>query len=370
MDIDLLVKSYLKNLKAYEAGKPVELVQRERNTAKPFIKLASNENPHPPHKKIRAAVLEELSDSGNRYPESGCYYLVQDLAEHLRVIPEEIFIGNGSNEILDLLVRAFVSDDENCIYPTPSFVVYRMVCAIAGVKGIAVPNREEFYLDLRAIRRAVNEKTKIVFLCNPNNPTATYFNAAEMNEFLDDLPENILVAVDEAYFEYVTAKDYPDCTKLRKDRNTIISLRTFSKMYSLAGVRIGYAIADRKVVEALHKVRQPFNVNRIAQAAARAALQCKDEIFKMIRTTIEERDRVREELLSLGCSVPTSQTNFLYVIPPNFDGDVCEKLLDHGVIVRNMGSFGGTGNTFRVTIGTAEENNQFINAFRTVFNAA
>jgi histidinol-phosphate aminotransferase len=369
MDIERLARPSLKELIPYMPGKPVEVVQRERNTATAFTKLASNENPYTPHAKICDAVMKELAGQGNRYPESGCYYLVNALSRHLSVPFEEIFVGNGSNEILDLLVRAFVNDDENCIIPRPSFVIYGMVCQLAGARAIVIPNREEFHLDLAGMRAAVNAKTKMVFLCNPNNPTATYFSSAQFEAFLDGLPEDILVVIDEAYFEYVNAHDYPDCLSLRKQRNTIIVLRTFSKMYSLAGVRIGYAIADEAVVRCLHKVRQPFNVSRIAQAAALAALEYKDDIFAVVREIIAARDAIREELLGLGCSVPPSQTNFLYVVPPPDDADVCERLLDRGVIVRSMQPWGGTGNTFRVTVGTPDENRQFIEALKDVLRA-
>lgn len=366
MDIERLAKSSIAGLKPYIPGKPVEVVQRERHTTNSFAKLASNENPYPPHQKVRDAILRELTEQGNRYPESGCYYLVRALAEQLGVSHDEIFVGNGSNEILDLLMRAFVDTNDTCIFPSPSFVVYNMVIRLTGAEGIAVPNRGEFHLDLAAMKAAVTEQTKMIFLCNPNNPTATHYSAAEFDDFLSGLPERILVVVDEAYFEYVTAGDYPDCMSVRKRRNTLVILRTFSKMYSLASVRIGYAIADPFVVQCLHKVRQPFNVNRIAQIAAIAALRHREEIFEVVRETIRERDAVRERLLDLGCTVPPSQTNFLYVVPPRIDGDVCELLIDRGVIVRNMQPWGGAQNTFRVTLGTPAENQLFLDAIGSI----
>lgn len=369
MDIERLAKSSITGLRTYKPGKPAEVVQRERQTTKTFTKLASNENPYPPHQKVRDAIMRELAEQGNRYPESGCYYLVRALSEQLGVSHDEVFVGNGSNEILDLLMRAFVNEDDNCIFPRPSFVVYDMVCHLAGVEGIAVPNRDEFYLDLTAMKAAVNEKTKMVFLCNPNNPTATHYTAAQFEAFITGLPEHVLVIVDEAYFEYVTAGDYPDCLSMRKKRNTLIILRTFSKMYSLASVRIGYAIADPFVVQCLHRVRQPFNVNRIAQIAAITALEHREEIFAVVRETIQERDTLRERLISLGCTVPPSQTNFLYVVPPEIEGDLCDALIDRGVIVRSMEPWGGSSNTFRVTLGTPVENELFIKAIDSVIRS-
>jgi len=339
MNIEKLAKPFLKNIKPYKAGKPVEEAQRERQTDKPFIKLASNENPNPPHKIIINALTAALPGA-NRYPESGCYYLVREIAGRMGVAPEEIFIGNGSNEIIDLLVRAFVKNGENVIYPTPGFVVYEMVCAISGVERKAVPC-SDFRIDLKAITEATDAETKMIFLCNPNNPTGTYFSSSELKEFLRNVPDNILVVVDEAYYEYVDADDYPDCLALMKERNTLIVLRTFSKFYSLAGIRVGFSVADKAVVGILHKVRQPFNVNRLAQEAARAALACEDSLRPQVLETIKERTELRKKIAELGCKCPLSQTNFLYVVPPAVPGDICEMLLDHGVIVRKMKPFGG-----------------------------
>jgi histidinol-phosphate aminotransferase len=367
MDIDRLARDFLKNIKTYKPGKPIEVVQRERNTTSAFIKLASNENPNPIHPRVRDAVIAMLAQA-NRYPESSCYHLVRALAEHVGVGNDEIFVGNGSNEIIDLLVRAFVDPGEKVVFPTPSFVIYGMVCRISGVEGIAVPCRD-FKLDLPAMSEAVDAATKIVFLCNPNNPTGTYFSKDEMDEFLASIPDALLVVMDEAYFEYVRAADYPDSIALRRERNTIVTLRTFSKMYSLAGLRVGYAVADPKVVQALHKVRQPFNVNRLAQAAAAAALECADEIKAGVEQTIAEREAVRRKVLDLGCKCPPSETNFLYVVPPPFEDDICERLLDHGVIVRDMTPFGGEANSFRVTIGTPDENRQFVDALSKLLNS-
>ncbi len=275
-------------------------------------------------------------------------------------------MGNGSNEIIDLLVRAFVNPDENVVFPVPSFIVYGLIAKICGCGGVGV-DCKDFRLDLPAMRRAVNDKTRMVFVCNPNNPTSTYVTAGEVDKFLDGLREDVLVVMDEAYYEYITADDFPDSMSLRNKRNTIIILRTFSKFFSLAAVRVGYAIADPVVVQTLHRVRQPFNVSRIAQVAGLAALDCADELRPQAEETITERERVRQEALKLGLACPPSQTNFVFVDLGDSTLDLYQKLYEFGVIVRRMGQFGSSKNTYRVSIGTVEENDRLIAALRKIF---
>jgi histidinol-phosphate aminotransferase len=358
MDLDKLAKPFLRNITPYKPGKPIEQLQRERGITITPAKLASNENPYPPRKKIRDALVSAIDDV-NRYPESGAPELTNRLAHMLGIPPSEIFIGNGTNEIIDLLVRAYVEPEENTVYSSLSFVIYKLVSMQCGVGGIEVPARD-FKHDLPAMARAVNDRTKIVFVCNPNNPTGTYNTAGEIDAFLDAIPERVLVVFDQAYLEYVNAPDYPDSLALRKKRESVVALRTFSKVYSLAGLRIGYAIADRRVVEILNKTRQPFNVNRLAQAAALAALECRDELDGYVRETVRERERIRTEMLKMGCECPPSQTNFLFVVVKGFSGDICGGLEDLGIIVRPTGQFGGFANSFRVNTGTPEENERFL----------
>jgi histidinol-phosphate aminotransferase len=206
----------------------------------------------------------------------------------------------------------------------------------------------------------------MVFICNPNNPTSTYVAAQELDAFLDGLREDILVVMDEAYYDYVDADDYPDSMALRKDRNTIIVLRTFSKFHSLAAVRVGYAIADPIVVRTLHQIRQPFNVNRVAQVSALAALEVMDELKPLARETIGERQRIREAMLELGLACPPSQSNFVFVDLGDRTVDLFKELYGHGVVVRRMGQFGSSSNTYRISVGTIEENDRLIAATREV----
>ena len=355
MDIKKLLKPYLRDIMIYEPG-----MDKEEH-----VKLSSNENPRGPHPRIVAAVTNMLKDA-NRYPPSGSPELTRALAGRHGVDASEIMVGNGSNEIIDLLVRAFVNPDENLKYPVPSFIVYALIAKICGCKGIGV-DCKDYRLDLAAMKKAVNDKTRMVFVCNPNNPTSTYVTAAELDEFLKGLREDVLVVMDEAYFDYVAVDDYPDSETLRKKRNTIIILRTFSKFYSLAAIRIGYAIADPEVVMALHRVRQPFNVNRIAQVAGLAALECMDELRPMAQETIAERERVRQVALELGMACPPSQANFVFVDLGESTLDLYQALYEHEVIVRRMGQFGSSKNTYRISIGTKEENDRLIAAMRAVY---
>lgn len=361
MDLDKLAKPFLKGLRPYTPGKPIEQLQREKGIAGPIAKLASNENPYPPHERIRNAVITAL-DSSNRYPESGAPELTASLARVHAAGVNEIFTANGTNEILDLLIRAYVGDKENVVVSQLSFVIYTLVCKQCGVECKEVPCKDYTH-DLDAMAAAVDDRTKLVFICNPNNPTGTYNTAKELDRFFSRIPDHLLVVLDEAYYDFVEAPDYPDSTALRKRHENVVTLRTFSKFYSLAGIRIGYAIADPRVVDILHKMRQPFNVNRLAQAAATAALQCKRDLAGVVQETRRELRTMRERIIGLGCECPPSQTNFLFVVPPAYSGDLCDDLEQRGIIVRPQRVPGVPPNAFRVNTGTPEENSRFLAAF-------
>jgi histidinol-phosphate aminotransferase len=358
MDFKAMMPPHLRNVKPYVPGKPIEEVRREKNFAGEIHKLASNENPYPPAREIQQAIIDEVKQL-NRYPNSGSYYVCRDLAEKYNVKPDQIFVGNGSNEIIDLLVRAFINPGEEIIYPIPSFIIYPIEAQLAGVKAVEVPLRN-YRLDLEAMRSNITRKTKIVFICNPNNPTGTYVTAREVERFFADLRSDALIVFDEAYFEYVDADDYPNTLEMLRYRPNIIILRTFSKLFSLSGCRIGYSISHPDLVTCLHKVRQPFNVNRIAQAAARAALKHSDSLGERLDENREQISHLRDGLLNMGFVVPPSQTNFLLVVPTKPVGDIVEKLMDRGIIVRPMKPFGLGEESFRVTVGTPEENKKFL----------
>lgn len=361
--IDLMLE-HLRNVKPYVPGKPIEELRREKKFEGEIIKLASNENPYPPVEGVQKAIMEELSRL-NRYPNSGSYYLCRDLAEFHRVSHDQIFVGNGSNEIIDLLARAFVKPGEEIIYPFPSFIVYPIVSQLVGARAVEVPLKD-YRLDLESMKSKISKNTKMIFICNPNNPTGTYVSAEEIERFMKGIPSDILVVFDEAYYEYVVADDFPDIVKRLKDTTNIIILRTFSKIHSLSGLRVGYSISNEEIVTCLHKVRQPFNVNRVAQAASRAALKYIDVIAERVKENREQMRYVEHELKALGFTVPPSQTNFLLAIPPKGYTNLVGRLMDKGIIVRDMKPFGLGNGTFRVTIGTSYENQRFIEALKEI----
>jgi histidinol-phosphate aminotransferase len=356
VDIGKRVRPNVREIERYQPGE-------DRDGA---VKLSSNENPRPPHPKIIAAVVAALGES-NRYPVSGSPELTRALARRHGVSPEQVVVGNGSNELIDLIVRAFVAPHENVVYPVPSFIVYGLIPKICGCTGVGVPCRD-YRLDLAAMRAAVDKDTRVVFVCNPNNPTSTYVTASEVTAFLDSLPGDVLAVMDEAYIDYVDAPDFPDSLSLLSGRDNVVVLRTFSKFFAIAGVRVGYALAHPVVVDAIHRVRQPFNVSRLAQAAGLAALACTDDLASYARETIAERARVREAILALGLACPASQTNFVFADLGASDLDLFAALSARGVIVRRLGQFGAARNTYRITIGTPAENDALIASLRAVFH--
>jgi histidinol-phosphate aminotransferase len=224
-------------------------------------------------------------------------------------------------------------------------------------------------MDLTAMRRAVNDHTRAIFLCNPNNPTSTYVTEQEVRAFLRDLPSDLFVVMDEAYIDYVDAQDYPDSMQLRREHPNLVILRTFSKFFAIAGVRVGYAMAHRDVVDVLHRVRQPFNVSRLAEAAGLAALQSHAELAPLAKETVDERNRVRDEVLKLGFTCPPSQANFLFIDLGASELDLFVELQRRKVIVRRLGQFGSTRNSYRVSIGTPDENDHLIRALRDIVSA-
>ncbi len=356
MDLRRLVRPGILDIERYEPGE-------DHPGA---VKLSSNENPRPPHPKIVQAVVAALREA-NRYPESGSPDLTRALAAHHHLDPGEIVVGNGSNEIIDLLVRSFAGPGDNVVFPVPSFIVYGLIAKICGCDGVGVPCRD-YRMDLPAMRAAVNDRTRVVFLCNPNNPTSTYVGAREVRAFLDGLSDDVFVVMDEAYVDYVDAPDYPDSLALRRERESLVVLRTFSKYFAIAGVRVGYAIADPGVVDVLHRVRQPFNVSRLAQAAGMAALACADELKPMAKETIAERARVREALLALKLVCPPSQANFVFVDLGESDLDLFTELVRRGVVVRRLGQFGASRNSYRISIGTPAENDRLLDALRDIMH--
>ncbi len=345
----------------YEPGKPIEEVERELEIAG-AIKLASNENPLPPSPGVLAAIRQVLGGL-NRYPDGSGYYLRHALAKRHGVSPDAIVLGNGSNELLELVARTFVRHGEEVVFPHPSFVVYpSIVQSVGGIR--VVVTLKEHRLDLATMARAITPLTKLVFIANPNNPTGTIVTADEVEAFLADLPERAIVVFDEAYVDFAQGPDFPDSLGYLRQGRRVIILRTFSKVASLAGLRIGYAIADPDCIALLNRIRQPFNVNAIAQVAALAALDDDAharQTVAMVQEGIATLYRAFEEI---GIKYVPTRANFILV--ELLDAPrVYQQLLRQGVIVRPMASF-GIERALRITVGTPEENARLIEALRTV----
>lgn len=356
------VNKTILNIKPYVPGKPIEEVKRELGL-KQVIKLASNENPYGPSSKVLKSI-REAARSLNRYPDGDCYYLRSALAKRLKVKTQQIIFGNGSDELIVLAVRAFVKPGDEVIIAKPSFLIYDIASRIVGAKIKAIP-LVNFKYNLDAMKKAITRKTKIIFLGNPDNPAGTYFTDKEMKAFIKGIRKDVLIFIDEAYFEYVRSKDYVDSLKLIKNNKNIIVTRTFSKMYGLAGLRIGYGIGNAELIGYLNRIREPFNVNSLAQVAALACL--KDQAYyKNVAKKIErERKFLYMELDRLGYGYEISWTNFILVKVSGDSKSVCRKLLKKGVIVRDM-SFWKMKNYIRITIGTHNENKKLISVLEKI----
>ncbi len=346
------VSENIKSISPYVPGKPIEEVERELGITG-TIKLASNENPLGPSPKAVTAVKKAL-EGLNRYPDGSGFYLTQALAKRYGVEINQIVLGNGSNELIELVVRTFIQPGDEIISADPSFVVYKMITQAAGGTNIVVPCRDMRH-DLDVMAERITPKTKIVFIANPNNPTGTMNAKAEMDRFMSRVPDNVIVAVDEAYFEYVTHADYPDSLDYLKDGKNILALRTFSKIYGLAGLRIGYGITTPEITELMNKVRQPFNTNTLAQIGALAALADRKHVEKSIAVNNEGKQFLSQSFQQLGIAYIPTETNFI-LFETALDGkDVYTALMKQGVIIRPMG-----GKRLRVTIGLPEENKRFV----------
>ena len=357
-----LASPYLHGLAPYTPGKPIEEVEREFGITG-AIKLASNENPLGPSPLALRALREALPEA-HRYPDGGGYFLKARLAARLGLTPDHLVLGNGCNEVLELMARAFLLAGDEVVIADPAFVIYGMLAHLQGCTTIRVPLKAWTH-DLEAMAKAVTPRTKMVFVGNPNNPTGTAVGPTELTAFMDALPAEVIVVIDEAYIEYVPQEMVPDSlTYVRQGRWAIV-LRTFSKIYGLAGLRIGYGMAPPAMVELLERVRAPFNVNALAQRAALAALE--DEHHVTNSRTFNEQGKayLSSELHRLGLQFPPSVTNFL-LIDVNRDGRVvADALLRMGVIVRPLGG-AHLKTHIRVTIGTPPENERFIDALRSV----
>jgi histidinol-phosphate aminotransferase len=357
-----LANEHILGISPYEPGKPIEELERELGIHD-AIKLASNENPLAPADRVQKAIINALKDL-NRYPDGSGHYLRQALAKRHGVAPEQIILGNGSNELIELVVRTFLRPGDEAVVPHPSFVVYPMIVQAAGGIRVMVMLKD-YRLDLEAMARAITPMTKLVFIANPNNPTATIVTADEVEHFMSRVSERTIVVFDEAYMEFAAGPDFPDTLSYVRQGRKVLVLRTFSKAASLAGLRVGYGIADADATALMNRIRQPFNVNSLAQVAALAALEDEGHILECIRMIDAGKHFLYDEFKTMGIKYVPARANFVLVDVGRSASDIYQKLLHLGVIVRPMTSF-GMETTLRVTIGTPEENRKLVKALRMV----
>jgi histidinol-phosphate aminotransferase len=354
----LKVDPKIASLVPYVPGKPLDELERELGIPK-AIKLASNENPRGPSPKAMSA-LSEAAATVNRYPDGGGHKLRQALADRWKVEADQVMLGNGSDELLGLLARAFLSPGDEAVMADHTFVIYKMVVTAVHAQSVEVP-LVDWRHDLSAMAEAVTPRTRLLFVCNPNNPTGTIVTAEAVDALMARLREDVIVVFDEAYYEYVRSGQFPDVlTYLQQGRNVVV-LRTFSKIYGLAGLRIGYGLTTTEIAGYVNRVRPPFNTNSLAQQAAVAALEDEEHVAQTRLMNEVEMTKVREGLACLGLQVIPSEANFLYFDAGRDGAEVFAALLRKGVIVRHI-----WGRMVRVTIGLAEENDRFLLALGTV----
>ncbi|MBI3804746.1 MAG: histidinol-phosphate transaminase [Nitrospirae bacterium] len=346
----------------YPPGKPMEELERELGISG-SIKLASNENPLGPSSKAVSAIKKGL-ESVQRYPDGAGHYLREALARKWKVDPGQVIIGNGSNEIIELLIRTFILPGDEAIMADPSFSLYRLVVTSGHGKPVQVPLKEGRH-DLPEMARAITPKTKLIFICNPNNPTGTIVRKREVARFLLRVPKRILVVFDEAYAEYATDPEFPQTIDLLRAGASALFLRTFSKVYGLAGLRIGYGVGPSEVIDYMNRVRQPFNTNLPAQQGALAALTDEAHLSKSLRINREGKEYLLQAFGAMGISSLPSETNFIYFDlggdDPSIGKRVYTALLHKGVIIRHL-----AGSHLRITIGLPGENRRFIKSLREV----
>jgi histidinol-phosphate aminotransferase len=359
--IEELIPDYVRGLPVYVPGRPIEEVERELKIT--AVKLASNENPLGPSPKAVEAAQKALRES-NRYPDGGAHVLREVLAEKTGVAFDEIFVGLGSSEIIDLAARVCLRAGLQGLTSDGSYAPFSVAIRASGAELLLVPQRN-FAYDLEGILRAITPKTGVIYIANPNNPTGTAFGLCELENFLARVSDGILVVLDEAYIHYSPSLDRRKSEEIYRRRRNVLILRTFSKVYGLAGLRIGFAIGRPELLAAMNKLKTPFNTSGVAQAAALAAIHDREHVARCIETNARERARLSEGLAALGLKPAPSETNFLFMeVGPDAKA-ISEELLRAGVIVRPLGWM-GMPEAIRISVGTAEENEKCLAAMRAI----
>ena len=346
----------VRGLRPYEPGKPIEELEREYGISN-AVKLASNENPLGPGPKALAAIRAWLPELG-RYPDGNGFALRGALAAKFTVAPEQLTLGNGSNEVLELIARAFVLPENEVVFSEHAFAVYALVTQAVGATARVIPARDWGH-DLEGMAQAINSRTRVVFIANPNNPTGTWIAKQELEQFLQATPSEVLVVVDEAYFEYVDERDYPNTIPWVARFPNLIVTRTFSKVHGLAGLRIGFGVSRPQIADLLNRVREPFNVNSLALTAAQAALDDDAHVSQSVAMNSAGMAQLSQGFSDMGLTYIPSVGNFVSVDVGRVGAEVYGQLLRQGIIVRPIANY-GMPNHLRITVGRAEENQRLL----------
>jgi len=357
------IRPEIRALQAYVPGKPIEELERELGIAG-AAKLASNENPLGPS-PLAIAAIQAAAHGVNRYPDGSSYYLSEALAAHWNAPVECIAVGSGSNDLIDVLCRIHVGVGDEAIMSDPSFVMFAIAIRVAGGTLVKVPGKSLFH-DPPAMLRAINERTKIVYISNPDNPTGTMLTRKALDEYFRHVPAHVLTILDEAYFEYVTDPDYPDGLEYLRRGHRVAVTRTFSKIYALAGLRVGYGFFPPDLASMVHRVRLPFNVTSLGQVAAKASLSDVDQVTRSRATNSEGVRYLQKELPKLGIELAPTWANFVLAKFPGSAVEGARSLERHGVIIRPMLSFGLSAQYARISIGLREENERLVEGLRRI----
>ncbi|MGB9735344.1 MAG: histidinol-phosphate transaminase [bacterium] len=362
------VPQYVKDIIPYPPGKPIEEVERELGI-KHSVKIASNENPLGTSPLAVKAIKKALNTL-NRYPDGSAFYLKNKLSKIHKVSPDSIVVGNGSNELIELIIRTFMQPGDEAIISDPSFLIYSITVKASGCKSNIIKLKHDYSYDIEGIIKAINKRTRLIFISNPNNPTGTIIPRKDYERLINRLPEHVILVDDAAYREFVQSSNYPDGVDYVKKGNiNLIVLRTFSKLYGLAGLRIGYGITAPELAGYIERVRQPFNVNSLAQVAALSALDDKAFVKRTLENNRAGLDYLYRKLEEMNISfIPTQANFFLVRVAPYMSAkQAFESLLKRGVIVRDMTSY-GLGEYIRINVGTPAENRKFIREFKEILS--
>jgi len=360
-----LARPTVRTMQPYQAGKPIEEAQRELGLEK-LVKLASNENPRGPSLRVVNAVVASLQDA-NRYPDSNGFYLKKALAERHGVDTENITLGNGSNDILELVASAYLENCHSAIYDQHGFIVYSLAVARSGAKALVSPAKNYGH-DLEAMLHLLQDDTRVIYIANPNNPTGTYVGEKALRHFLKQIPTHVIVVLDEAYVEYVQNSDYPDGLTLAREFSNLVVTRTFSKVYGLGGFRVGYSVSNPEIADVLNRVRQPFNVASPSLVAALASLEDDNYIDQAVSLNTAGMQQLEAGLSRLDLEYIPSAGNFVTFKCPSQAADINRQLLQHGVIVRPVANY-AMPDHLRVSIGLEEENIFFLQQLEQVLGA-